>query len=65
MVAEKRQETTADRVVEFLERVHDRYNAVETQVRAFTPTVVRAVEVLLAVALFVGIARWFYLFSVA
>ena len=65
MVAENRQETTADRVVEFLERVHNRFNAVETRIRAFTPTVVRAVEILLAIALFVGIVRWFYLFSIS
>ena len=65
MAGEEQGETTADRVYDTLDRAHRRYKALEGRVRDYTPTVVRAFEVVLAIVLAVGLARWLYLFYLA
>ena len=65
MNGEERQESGMDRVYDALDGVHRRYEAVEERVNAYTPYVVRTLEVVLAIALIVGLTRWFYMFYVA
>ncbi|SNR31899.1 hypothetical protein [Halorubrum vacuolatum] len=54
--------STAERVIEGLTRLGDRFNELQSRVRSYTPPIVRAIEVVLAVALLAGVTYWAYLF---
>ncbi|WP_089786279.1 hypothetical protein [Natronobacterium haloterrestre] len=54
--------TFGRRLIETLERVHQRYNRAAGTVGAYTPRVVKAAEAVLAVALFAMTAYWFVLY---
>lgn len=66
MSSEKRSEgSVAERVVEGLTRLENLYRKLGNRVRTYTATVVRTIEVVLAVALLAGLLSWFYLFYLA
>jgi hypothetical protein len=52
-------------VIEGLTRLEKLYRELEERVRAYTGTVVRTIEVVLAIGLLVGLISWFYLFYLA
>ncbi|APW97795.1 hypothetical protein CHINAEXTREME_08385 [Halobiforma lacisalsi AJ5] len=56
------QRTFGRRVLDAIERVHQRYNRAAGTVGAYTPRVVKAAEAILAVALFAMTAYWFVLY---
>jgi hypothetical protein len=56
--------TAGERVLAVLNSVQGRYEAARDVSRNYTPRIVRFVEVILGIALFVMLAYWFYLYLV-
>ena len=59
---EKQRSGPVDTVVAALDRVHARYERVSERGRAVSPVIVRLLEIVLAIALFLGLGYWIYLF---
>lgn len=52
--------TLVDRLEQYVSTVSATYDRAETRVRSYTPFVVRAIEVVLAVVLLAYLAHWVY-----
>ncbi len=56
------EQTIGQRVLSGLDRLQSTYNNVENRAHSVLPTISRGLELVLAVALFVGLGYWLYTF---
>ncbi|SDK07145.1 hypothetical protein [Natronorubrum texcoconense] len=56
------EQTIGQRVLNGLDRLQTAYNDIENRTHSVLPTISRGLELVLAVALFVGLGYWLYTF---
>ncbi|SDR02899.1 hypothetical protein [Natronobacterium texcoconense] len=52
--------SVADRLVAYSSRLYEAYDQADARVRSYTPYLVRAIEVVIAIALLAALAHWIH-----